>query len=88
LEAMAKSCPVVSSDRSSMPEILGSAAVYFDPENRRDMLEKIVRVISDDGLRKKLIAKGRKQARLYDWWESALKTLNIYKKVLYKNDRK
>lgn len=83
LEAMAKGCAVVSSDRSCLPEILGEAALYFNPEDETDMEAKIAKIISDDSLRSKLIAKGYEQVKLYSWWECARATNVIYKKVLF-----
>lgn len=80
LEAMAKSCPVLSSQAASMPEILGSAAMYFDPQNENDFLEKAKRLRSDQELRESLIAKGLEQVKKYSWWECALSTKNLYLK--------
>jgi glycosyltransferase involved in cell wall biosynthesis len=83
LEAMAKGCAVVSSDRSCLPEILGEAALYFNPEDEADMETKINKIINDDSLRNKLIIKGYEQAKIYSWWECARATNAIYKKVLF-----
>ncbi len=82
LEAMAKGCPVASSNRSSLPEILGDAAVYFDPEDKSDVAAKIETMLSDARLREVLIKKGYQQVKRYNWWECARKTLDIYKSVL------
>lgn len=83
LEAMAKGCPVVSSDRSSMPEVLGPAAVYFNPENETDMALKIKELINSPVEREKHIALGLKQVKKYNWWECAYKTSLVYQKILY-----
>lgn len=82
LEAMAKKCPVVSSKESSMPEVLGDAAVFFNPYNKSDMAEKIARVISNKSLRENLIKKGERQVRNYSWWECARSTCEIYNKIV------
>jgi len=82
LEAMGKSCPVLSSNRSSLPEILGEAALYFDPENIDDTLAKIDLVLSDENVRRRLITKGLAQAKKYSWWECADETFTVYKKAL------
>jgi len=84
LEAMAKGCAVVSSNRSSMPEVLGEAALYFNPEDEADMEVKIIKIISDKSLRDKLIAKGYEQAKLYSWWECARAINIIYQQILFK----
>lgn len=83
LEAMARNCPVASSDRSSLPEILGEAAIYFNPEDKDDMVEKIERLLNDNKLRESLIAEGLKQVKKYSWWECANETLGVYKQILH-----
>ena len=82
LEAMAQSCPVVSSDRASLPEVLGKAALYFNPEDSAEMEEKISRVLDDNDLRSELIRRGHEQAKKYHWWECAQETLALYREVL------
>jgi glycosyltransferase involved in cell wall biosynthesis len=84
LEAMAKGCPVISSDRASLPEVLGDAALYFNPEDKTDLIKKINLVLGDSGLREGMREKGFQQVKLYNWWECAHKTFEIYKQVLYK----
>jgi glycosyltransferase involved in cell wall biosynthesis len=83
LEAMAKGCPVLSSDKSSMPEILGAAACYFNPEDDAAMQAAIVKMIADQNLRAALVEKGLVQAKKYNWWECAYATAKIYDLVLY-----
>jgi len=83
LEAMAKGCPVVSSDRSSLPEILGDAALYFNPDSISSMVEQVKKVLVDDDLRTELINKGRQQVKLYSWWDLAYQTVNLYQVILY-----
>ena len=89
LEAMANSCPVLSSDRSSLPEILGKAAVYFNPNNEDEMLEKMIIVLDNEEERSNLKQQGHEQAKKYHWWDCARQTLTIYEQVLKKssNDR-
>jgi len=85
LEAMAKGCPVVSSSASSMPEILGKAALYFNSEDEAEMEERILEILKNKNLREQLIEKGFSQARKYNWWEAARKTLEVYEEVLKNN---
>jgi glycosyltransferase involved in cell wall biosynthesis len=87
LEAMGKGCPVISSDRASLPEILGSAALYFNPEDEEDMASKIKLVLKDEKLRSELIEKGIAKSREYNWWECANKTFNIYRQALLKTGK-
>ena len=82
LEAMAKGCPVVSSDKASMPEVLGSAAIYFNPDDEQEMQKQIERIIKDEELREELIKKGYEQVKKYSWWECARKTRGVYENIL------
>lgn len=84
LEAMAKGCPVISSDRASLPEVLGSAALYFNPEDEIDLLTKIKRMLDNDQLRADLKEAGLAQSKKYSWWECANKTLGAYREAFKK----
>ncbi len=84
LEAMSKGCPVTSSNQSCLPEILGDAALYFDPDDKSDIFEKMERMVSDVELKDVLRKKGYRQVKRYDWWECARRTLKIYESVLLK----
>ena len=84
LEAMAYGLPVVSSNKTSLPEILGSAAVYFNPENKAEMKAKIELIISDENLRREMINRGYLQIKKYSWSECARQTLEVYNKILKK----
>ncbi len=78
LEAMACGLPVVSSQATCLPEILGDAAVYFDAANPQDMAEKINQVLANYALRQKLISAGFAQIKKYSWEKMAKDTLEIY----------
>lgn len=82
LEAFACDCPVVLSNTSSMPEVGGNAAVYFDPYDADDMRGKINRVIYDSVLRQQMIVKGRNQLKKFDWNQIAKQTMECYEEVL------
>jgi glycosyltransferase involved in cell wall biosynthesis len=82
LEAMAHGLPVVSSNKTCLPEVLGDAAIYFNPANEQEMKEKIELVIKNENLRYDLIKRGLKQVKKYSWRDCAEKTLEVYKKVL------
>jgi glycosyltransferase involved in cell wall biosynthesis len=85
LEAMAKGCPVASSNMASLPEILGDAALYFNPNDKADIFLKLDRLYSDSDLREVLIKKGHQQIKRYSWQECARQTLEVYKKALQIN---
>ena len=78
LEAMARGCPVLSSNAGSMPEVLGEAAVYFNPRDKNDFMDKIEKILSNKELREELVSLGYNQQKKYDWWECAFATHKIY----------
>lgn len=82
LEAMAHGAPVVASSATCIPEVLGEAAMYFDPLNVQDMVRAIEEVIKDKNRRMRLIELGYTQAAKYSWQRMAEQTLVIYKQVL------
>jgi glycosyltransferase involved in cell wall biosynthesis len=81
LEAMASGIPVVASNISCMPEILGDAAEYFDPNNSADIAEKIYGVLSMKDKQKSMINKGFDQIKKYSWHKMAEETLRVYQEA-------
>jgi glycosyltransferase involved in cell wall biosynthesis len=84
LEAMANGAPVISSDMSVMPEVYGDAAYYCNPRKPEDICTKVDDVITNDGLRQELIAKGYKQLKKYSWKKWASEHYDLYKSLLQK----
>lgn len=82
LEAFACGCPAVLSSRSSLPEVGGDAAVYFDPESELSIKQAIERVIYDETLRHNLKRKGKEQLKKYSWDKTAEKTKAVYRKLI------
>ncbi|MEM2695914.1 MAG: glycosyltransferase family 1 protein [Thermoproteota archaeon] len=82
LEAMACGCPVVASNRASIPEVCGDVALYFDPEDVEDMATKIYNVVTNDQLRKRLSLAGIQRASNFSWEITARKTLNLLYSML------
>lgn len=82
LEAMAHDCPVVCSNTSSIPEVVGDAGEYFQPEDVNSMRTAIERVVGLSEHRKKLIAKGRERLKLFSWDRCAQETYDIYQKLI------
>lgn len=78
LEAMAYGTPVVSSNASCMPEVLGDAARYFSPIDIHDMATAVERVITDETLRSAMVQRGYEQVK-YSWEKMARETRNISK---------
>jgi glycosyltransferase involved in cell wall biosynthesis len=75
LEAMASGVPVMSSDRSSLPEIGGDAALYFNPESVEEMSAALERLLTDSALRQQLRGRGLERAQRFSWKECAQTTL-------------
>lgn len=71
LEAMAIGCPVIVSDRASLPEICGEAALYASPEAADQWIEQFRRLHGTPGLRKQMIGRGKTQASRFRWQASA-----------------
>jgi glycosyltransferase involved in cell wall biosynthesis len=82
VEAMASGVPVAASQTSAIPEICRDAAVYFQPENPESMAEKVLSVIEDEELRKKLVVRGKERARDFSWERAAAETLEFYGRVV------
>jgi len=78
---MASGCPVVCSDATSIPEVVGDAAVTFKPDSVEDMAEKIWSVWNDDGRIEKMREKGLARANLFSWEKNALQTLDVYRRA-------
>jgi glycosyltransferase involved in cell wall biosynthesis len=81
LEAMAAGTPVVASNVSSLPEVLGDAAVLVNPENVFEIARAIQDALLDDDLRGELIAKGKAQAARYSWDRTAREVLEVYREA-------
>lgn len=77
LEAMALGCPVVASQSSAMPEILGDAALLRDPRDPQQWLDAVAAIAADAALRADLIEKGRARAALYTWDKAARRMLQL-----------
>jgi len=78
LEAMQYGLPVLSSNAASLPEVLGQAALYFNPREDHLFIEQLNRITSDRQLRLHLISEGKKQAARYSWERMAAQTLELY----------
>ena len=81
LEAMACGCPVVCSNTSSMPEVVGDAAVLIDPVDVEQIANGIYSVLSDSVLKEGLKSKGLKRASQFSWGKTAKETLEVFKMI-------
>ena len=82
LEAMACGTPVVTSNVSSLPEVVGDAAVLVNPENVFDIARGIRDVLLDESLRSTLIERGYQQAARFSWQRTARQVLEIYQEAV------
>ncbi len=81
LEAMACGTPVIASNVSSLPEVVGDAALLFDPESAEELCVAMQRVLTDEPLRREMRAKGLKRAQVFSWERAARETMEVYRKV-------
>jgi len=81
LEAMAHRCPVISSNTSSMPEVIGTAGEYFDPYDTDDMRRAIESVVYSDSRVEELRKLGEKQLTAFSWDKCAQETLSVYRSL-------
>ncbi len=78
LEAMARGVPVIASNRSSIPEVVGDTALVVDPEITEDAAQALVRVASDPALRAELSQEGRLRAQRFSWQDTASRTVELF----------
>jgi glycosyltransferase involved in cell wall biosynthesis len=84
LEAMACGLPVIVSNVSSLPEVVGDAGVLVDPHDVDELTVAMWRVLTDEELRREMIEKGLRQAARFSWDRAASETLEIYRLVAAK----
>jgi len=78
LEALACGCPVVTSELTSIPEVVGDAAIKVNACSYKDIAEGIMMVLENANLREELIEKGKKQALKFSWEKTAEQILKVY----------
>ena len=82
LEAMSRGVPVVCSDRASLPEVAGDAAILFDPDDVDSLVSGLERVLGDERLAADLVARGRERVGAFTWERTARATLDVYRRAL------
>jgi glycosyltransferase involved in cell wall biosynthesis len=82
LEAMRRGVPVVCSNASSLPEVAGDAALYFDPREPRSIAAAVLQVLEDPDLARRLVAAGYERERSFTWRRTAELTLESYERAL------
>ncbi len=82
LEAMSFGCPVICSNSSSLPEVVGDAAELFDPVDENEMLAAIERVVFSPDISRLLVDRGFVRIKKFSWEKCAQETLDVYHNVL------
>ena len=86
VEAMASGIPVLASNSTSLPEVLGGCGLLFDPEDASSIARQMGRVARDSGLRGTKAHEGCQRATLFSWRKAAEQTLNVYLGLLGRGD--
>jgi len=81
IEAQACGCPVICSNITSLPEIADSGALYFNPQDEKDLANKIIKILNNKELQKELIKKGSENIKRFSWAAAAIKTKNILESI-------
>ena len=81
LEAMSCGTPVITSNTSSLPEVIGDAGIMVDPHHIDGLAEAMHRVLTDEALRKGMIEKGLQRAKLFSYEKEARETLKVYREA-------
>lgn len=88
LEAMACGVPVITSNTTSLPEVIGDAGIMFNPWDIKEICNAMQMVLFDTVLQRKLIARGLKQAKKFSWQKSAEKVLKCYEDIYEKKHKR
>ncbi|MFE1245260.1 glycosyltransferase family 4 protein [Fictibacillus sp. NPDC058756] len=87
VEAMKSKCPIICSDRASIPEVTGDAALHFNPENPEDIANKMLKLLYPE-TRIALIIKGMVRSKIFSWDNCAKETLAVFQQVIKRNDKR
>jgi len=81
LEAMACGVPVITSNLSSLPEVVGDAGIRVNLRNKKEVINSMYRILTNENLREEMIKRGLERARMFTWEKSAQQTLGVYEKM-------
>ena len=87
LEAMAHGTPVVASNTSALPEVVGNAALLVNPENVFEISRALHRMLTDQPLRERMKAAGIEQAQRFSWETSVRRMVAVYEEVVAERKR-
>jgi len=83
LEAMSCGTPVITSNSSSLPEVVGDAGLLIDPRNIQEIVEAIMKILHDESLQQSLSSKALKRAQCFSWDRCVQETIEVYQRVVY-----
>lgn len=75
-------CPVISSNQSSLPEILGNAVEFFDPKSIDSIIYAMEKVLMNKIFKKNIVLKGFEHIKNFSWEKCANETLDVYRKII------
>ncbi|OOE12652.1 glycosyltransferase family 4 protein [Fictibacillus arsenicus] len=87
VEAMKSKCPIICSNRASIPEITGDAALPFNPEKPEDIANKMLRILHSE-TKNALISKGMVRSKIFSWDNCAKETLAVFQQVIKRKDKR
>jgi glycosyltransferase involved in cell wall biosynthesis len=82
LEAMGCGTPVIVSNTSSIPDVVGDAGLYFEPSSKEELLDALDKIVDDASLHQTLVRRGLERSKMFSWHETATKTYNTYRDIL------
>ncbi len=82
LEAMAAGVPVITSNVSSLPEVVGDAALLIDPLDENAIADAMCRVLGDAALRTELVRRGHERVKAFSWERAAARTYQVYTELV------
>lgn len=81
VEAMSCGVPVIASDSSSIPEVLGDAGILFPHDSPKHLCRSLLEILENEDLQKALVSRGLKRAQEFSWQKTAIKTLDVYETI-------
>jgi glycosyltransferase involved in cell wall biosynthesis len=80
---MACGCPIITSNTSSLPEVVGDAGILIDPYDIEELAKAMYEVLKDESFKMELAKKGLERAKLFSWRKTAEETWKVYEEVYY-----
>ncbi|RLC39594.1 MAG: glycosyltransferase family 1 protein, partial [Candidatus Coatesbacteria bacterium] len=88
IEAMACRVPVIVSDRSSLPEVVGDAGLYVNPDREDKIAEAIIQLLTNEKMKDRYAERGYQRSKMFSWYKTVSDTVKVYEKVVAERARK